>query len=443
MKRRIMSLLLVAACLAAVAIMPVSGAQRDITAEESLAADLKELGLFFGVTDSDFALGRAPLRSEALVMLVRLLGKSSEALAGGAEHPFTDVPAWADAYVGYAYANGLTNGISDTLFGEGPASAAMYLTFVLRALGYSDRDGEDFTWDEPYVLARRVGILPAGVDTKNFLRADVVVISYAALSAHMKGGGQTLAEKLIGEGAFTARQYDKAYDPAALALWRTPSAITEGGYQEDGGDRLGYLLYTPADAVAGMPLVVYLHGGSGKGEELSLLTGMEGFPQYLAEGLLGEVPAYVLIPQLSADKRGWADMGETLLSLIDVVVQNCGIDEAKISLTGHSMGGTGAWAIAGMAPEKFSCVAPMSGSIQTTKANLEALTQLPVWAFVGAKDAIVAPDTSVRFVEALKRAGGNARVTVLEQADHFAVPEAYLNETYSLLDWMLEQTADQ
>ena len=134
--------------------MPVSvGAVRDLYFEEQLAGKLKNLGLFQGVSETDFALDRAPTRVEALVMLIRLLGDDQKAKNSGATHPFTDVPQWADAYVGYAYQNGLTNGVSQTTFGTGTASAQMYLTFVLRALGYSDTNGEDFSWSNPYSLA--------------------------------------------------------------------------------------------------------------------------------------------------------------------------------------------------------------------------------------------------------------------------------------------------
>ena len=49
---------------------------RDLTQEESLAGVLKTLGLFKGVSDTNFDLGRVPTRTEALVMLVRLLDKA-------------------------------------------------------------------------------------------------------------------------------------------------------------------------------------------------------------------------------------------------------------------------------------------------------------------------------------------------------------------------------
>lgn len=185
--------------------------------KQQLAGDLKNLGLFQGVSDTDFALDRAPTRVEALVMLIRLLGDGAQAQNSTDSHPFTDVPQWADGYVGYAYQKGLTKGVSETAFGTGEASAQMYLTFVLRALGYSDTNGEDFSWSDPYSLAESVGILPGQVDRVNFLRGDVVLVSYAALNSNLNDTNKSLAQKLIEDGVFTYEQYTEYYDPAAFA----------------------------------------------------------------------------------------------------------------------------------------------------------------------------------------------------------------------------------
>lgn len=216
MKKRVISLLL--AGVLCLGLFPVTArAARDTSAEEALAADLKRLGLFQGVSDTDFDLGRAPSRTEAVVMLIRFLGKEAEAADGRWTHPFTDVPAWADRYIGYAYQKGLTNGVDDTLFGGSmTAGSSMYLTFVLRALGYSDAGGADFTWENPYGLAAQVGILPQGTNTAEFWRSDLVRVSYAALPVKLKGSDKALYETLIEAGVFTSAQYAAVYDPAAL-----------------------------------------------------------------------------------------------------------------------------------------------------------------------------------------------------------------------------------
>ncbi len=218
MKKKILSMLL---CFTLViCIIPQSSfaqSSRDTSFEQELALNLKALGLFKGVSDTNFDLNREPTRVEALVMLIRVLGKEAEALNSNIKHPFTDVPSWADKYVGYAYKNGLTKGTSATKFGTENANSAMYITFILRALGYSDASGKDFTWDNPYVLAKEIAILPTFVDTLNFLRADAVTVSYAALIANLKNSQMQLNESLQNQGVFNSASFIKNYDRNAIS----------------------------------------------------------------------------------------------------------------------------------------------------------------------------------------------------------------------------------
>lgn len=164
----------------------------DSEAQEA-AQTLHELGLFKGTgTDAAgkpvFDLNRAPTRAEAVTMLVRLLGKEDEALAGDWNTPFIDVADWAKPYVGYAYANGLTAGVSETHFGgERSVTAAQFLTFTLRALGYES--GKDFSWDTAWTLTDTLGMTSGQYNAKtngSFLRADAALVSCLALGANEK-----------------------------------------------------------------------------------------------------------------------------------------------------------------------------------------------------------------------------------------------------------------
>jgi len=229
---------------------------RDTTAEYTLAADLKNLSLFKGVSDTDFALYRAPTRTEALVMFIRALGKENEALNGTWSDPFTDVPSWAAQYVGYAYTEGLTKGITATQFGTSSTSASMYLTFVLRSLGYNDTNGEDFFWDQPFSLAKKLNLLPDCVQIVNFARADAVTISYVSLSANIKGTSQTLSDKLISTGVFTAEAFDTYYDANAIS---TAATSTELSSEE---------IYARCS-----PAVFYLEEYNSKGEKSGSASG--------------------------------------------------------------------------------------------------------------------------------------------------------------------------
>ena len=222
MKKRMISLLLAVALALGLA-APVWAQSKRIVAdvpdasltlspgqELEAAQKLNTLGLFQGVGTNadgtpDFDLDRTPTRVEGVVMLVRLLGRDKEGQKGGWTSPFTDVPAWASSYVGYAYNNQYTKGTSDTTFSPMlPLDAAQYLTLVLRAMDYTD--GEDFQWDSPWTLSNQLGITaydPAKPGT--FTRGTAALWAWNALSAQTASGAW-LVDRLVSDGALTAEQ---------------------------------------------------------------------------------------------------------------------------------------------------------------------------------------------------------------------------------------------
>ena len=172
------------------------------------AESLNRIGLFKGTgTDAKgqpiYDLTGIPDRQVAITMLVRLLGKETEALSKKWDHPFTDVSEWADPYVGYAYNNGLTKGISSDRFGgRDIISANQYLTFVLRALGYDDSKG-DFTWDNPILLAAKIGLAHSDEyndKTMLLFRGNIATLSFMAVQSDMKDG-TPLIKYLVDNGA--------------------------------------------------------------------------------------------------------------------------------------------------------------------------------------------------------------------------------------------------
>ena len=148
---------------------------------------------------TDYDLDRAPTRAEAVTLFVRLLGREEEALAGTWETPFTDVPDWAAPYVGYAYANKLTYGIDATNFGsDRKVTAAQYLTFVLRALGYSAET--DFDWERAWLLTDELGLTRGEYSGGGALtRGQAAMISANALAGKLKGSKTSLLDLLSGK----------------------------------------------------------------------------------------------------------------------------------------------------------------------------------------------------------------------------------------------------
>ena len=195
--KRLLSLILVFV-LSLSLMVPSAFAASDEAVQAANA--LHTLGLFNG-TGKDangnpiYDLDRQPTRQEAITMLVRLLGKEKEATSKTWKTIFTDVDTWASNYVGYAYAKGLTAGTSPTTFsGNTPVTASQYLSFVLRALGYSS--GTDFQWDRAWELSDYIGLTDGryNASTSNFTRGNVAIISNKALSTKMKDGEKTLQE---------------------------------------------------------------------------------------------------------------------------------------------------------------------------------------------------------------------------------------------------------
>jgi len=170
----------------------INGAENTDTDYEyySYAQKLAEIGVFEG-TGEGFELGREPTRVEALAILIRLLGKKDEALAmSGEVSPFTDVPDWANGYVNYAYKEGLTTGAGDNKFGSKEIILSKsFTTFILRALGYDDNNG-DFNWADANDFGKKIGLIEdelfEQVVNEEFLRNHVVKLAYNALMTDMK-----------------------------------------------------------------------------------------------------------------------------------------------------------------------------------------------------------------------------------------------------------------
>ncbi len=271
---------------------------------------------------------------------------------------------------------------------------------------------------------------------KKLSKALLILMLAATFCSCSRGGnpGAASDNSVSGDGAQSGETGDesKQNEPE-----ETPSKFEEKTFVS-GAIKMNYCLYTPKNATENLPLIVYLHGGSGKGDDLSLLYSGNGFPEYLKDGKLSP-SAYVLMPQLSGNKKGWTDVSAALKTLIQSISGEVRANAEKISLTGHSMGGTGTWGVAAAMPDLFYKIAPLSGSVTVTQANVSALSNLPVRAFVGSADTIVSPEASQKMIAALKEQGADAEITVFDGASHFDVPTlAYLSESFDLPGWLVE-----
>lgn len=234
-------------CVALLVVMAIIMTSIPITSAnendyQEYAEKLSALNVFKG-TGNGYELERNPTRLEGLIMLIRLLGVESEANAMKDEPSvFSDVPNWALGYTNYAYNNGLSNGIGNGLFGSNDQiSANAYVTFLLRALGYSD---SDFTWDKALEFGNNIGLIEStfyDVLLENELnRGYTAKLSYDALQQTLKNTQVLLIRKLVLNGAI---QEDTAKSLGLLPIGATIEPYGFTSYYEPGYEPLGIVKY--------------------------------------------------------------------------------------------------------------------------------------------------------------------------------------------------------
>ena len=203
-----------------------------------------------------------------------------------------------------------------------------------------------------------------------------------------------------------------------------------------------YLLFLPkdyrSDRSRSWPLILFLHGAGERGTNIWLVA-KHGPPKMVAAK--PDFPFIVVSPQCPAG-RIWDP--DVVMALLDQVIKKCRVDRAKIYLTGLSMGGYGTWDIGLTYPERFAALVPICGGGDPfvfrlyDKSRLEAVKTLPIWAFHGAKDSTVKLAESEKMVEAVKRVGGDVKLTVYPDAGHDSWTQTYNDP--ELYDWLLQHS---
>jgi len=122
-----------------------------------------------------------------------------------------------------------------------------------------------------------------------------------------------------------------------------------------------------------------------------------------------------------------------LVDLIEHICATLSIDRDQVYLTGFSMGGSGTWQTACFDPTRFAAIVPLSGGGDVNEA--ERLTDVPIWAFHGAKDETVPLAASRAMVEAVRKCGGHVEFTVYPEYGHSIWRVTYQDDR--LWDWLL------
>ena len=212
--------------------------------------------------------------------------------------------------------------------------------------------------------------------------------------------------------------------------------LTSGSYAQSSGknkSKYAYLLYLPKDYTTKnhtYPLVIYLHGGGQKGNDLNKLKAY-GLPYQVDRGQ--EYPFIIASPQCPEDKywstEDWFD------PLYTELLAKYRIDQRRVYVTGISMGGYGAWQVAVDYPEKFAAVVPLCGGLNDS-SQVCRIKRIPVWTFHGTKDELISIDETEKLVRGLQACKGKVKFTKLENEGHSI---QYLYEKPEIYEWMLKQ----
>ncbi len=190
----------------------------------------------------------------------------------------------------------------------------------------------------------------------------------------------------------------------------------------------------PEAMLEGWPLILFLHGAGERGDDIEKVT-KHGIPKVVAE--MDNFPFVTISPQCP-DNHWWPELSDSLIVLLDHVVENFEIAENRIYLTGLSMGGYGTWHLAVKEPERFAAIAPICGGgfpLNGFPECLKRIAHLPVWTFHGEKDNVVPINESRVLVDFLESHGGKVRFTVYPDAEHDSWSVTYSNP--ELYEWFM------
>jgi predicted peptidase len=214
-----------------------------------------------------------------------------------------------------------------------------------------------------------------------------------------------------------------------------------------------YRLFRP-DAAGKLPLVVYLHGSGGMGNDNLKQMGLGntfGTRVWALSQNQKRFPCYVLAPQTD---RGWMRYGDpspgdsvaklvpglgdgarVAFEIIDALRRELPIDDQRIYVTGQSMGGGGAWHMMAHRPRFFAAAVTCCGS--ATKESAADSASTPLWNFHGDADRTVPVAVSRDRIAAMRKAGGHPIHTEYAGVGHNVWEWAFTEP--ALAEWLFSR----
>jgi predicted peptidase len=218
-------------------------------------------------------------------------------------------------------------------------------------------------------------------------------------------------------------------------------------YTDKKGAKMPYRLFVPPgyDSSKKYPLILWLHGGSGRGSNNEAQISGEnenGAHVWTAPDNQATFPAFVLAPQCP-ERENWSspelnEVGAPLQQAMEIfaIVQNdYSIDPDRIYLAGQSMGGLGVWALLQTHAELWAGAIVVSSYDNFT--NVRAITRVPLWIFQSEMDRTVPVDLVREMFRQIKKAGGSPLYTEYHKIKDEVWDEAFAEP--QLVPWLASQ----
>jgi hypothetical protein len=170
------------------------------------------------------------------------------------------------------------------------------------------------------------------------------------------------------------------------------------------------------------PLVVGLHGGGRGGKDGKAVVGTGTSAMNFYDGGAQRLGWLVVCP--SAIQAPWSNPVNDgfLQTVIDEVGMLFNVDRNRVYLTGHSMGGFGAWHFGPLYAHQWAAIAPMAGGGSPNLNRLED-TKTGVYLYHGANDEVVGVGNDHDIAVQMKKAGMDFVYAEIPDSGHGFPPE--------------------
>lgn len=193
------------------------------------------------------------------------------------------------------------------------------------------------------------------------------------------------------------------------------------------------------NGVENSALVLYLHGGSARGNDNEKQLS-EAAVSIIYEYLLDhEMSAIFVVPQCPSG-GGWTSQNRKVVNELLKSYVNAGkVDDDRVYVMGGSMGGTGTWCQLSYFPDFYAAAMPVAGN--PTGMNAENVATTPVLTVMGTADTMMSIENVETFMADVIAAGGFVQLEIEEGWSHPTTCEqSYSNER---LDWIFSQVRGQ